>query len=72
MSKSNSCMWASMSRTEMCQKIMLLHGLRMFGTFNQHLPMILSNSYWCQSKPTSLPDTGMGAQSQQTDVSCNM
>ncbi len=33
---------------------------RMLGTFNQHLPIILSNNYWHQSKPTSLPDTGMG------------
>ncbi len=23
----------------------------MLGTFNQHLPMILSNNYWHQSKP---------------------
>ena len=23
---------------------------RMLGTFNQHLPMILSNNYWYQSK----------------------
>ena len=29
---------------------------RMLGTFNQHLPMILSNNYWDQSKPTSLHD----------------
>ena len=38
--------------------------LRMLGTFNQHLPMILSNNYWCQNKPTirptSLLGTGMG------------
>ncbi len=27
------------------------------GAFNQHLPMIPSNNYWCQGKPTSLPDT---------------
>ncbi len=33
---------------------------RMLGTFNQHLPMILSNNYWHQSRPTSLHDTGMG------------
>ncbi len=33
---------------------------RMLGTFNQHLPMILSNNYLHQSKPTSLHDTGMG------------
>ena len=32
---------------------------RMLGTFNQHLPMIISHNYWCQRKPTSLPDTGM-------------
>ena len=32
----------------------------MLGAFNQHLSMILSNNYWCQSKPTSLLDTGMG------------
>ncbi len=32
---------------------------RMLGTFNQHLPMILSHNYWCQRKPTSLVDTGM-------------
>ncbi len=31
--------------------------LRMLGTFNQHLPMIHSNNYWCQSKPTSFPST---------------
>ncbi len=30
----------------------LIRLLKMFGTFNQHLPMILSNNYWCQSKPT--------------------
>ncbi len=29
-------------------------GQRMLGTFNQHLPVILSNNYWHQSKPTSL------------------
>ena len=33
---------------------------RMLGTFNQHMPMILSNNYWHQSKPTSLHDTAMG------------
>ena len=33
---------------------------RMLGTFNQYLPMILSNNYWHQSKPTSLHDIGMG------------
>ncbi len=27
--------------------------LSMLDTFNQHLPMILSNNYWHQSKPTS-------------------
>ncbi len=33
--------------------------LRMLGTFNQHLPMILSNNYLCNSKPTSWIDTDM-------------
>ena len=33
---------------------------RMMGTFNWHMPMILFNNYWYQSKPTSLHDTGMG------------
>ncbi len=32
----------------------------MLDTFNQHLPMIFSNNYWHQSKPTSLHDTSMG------------
>ena len=32
--------------------------LRMLGNFNQHLPIILYNIYWWQSKPTSLLDTG--------------
>ncbi len=32
---------------------------RMLGTFHQYVPMILSNNYWCQSKPRSLLDTGM-------------
>ncbi len=32
----------------------------MLGAFNQHLPMILSNNYWCPNKPTSLLDTGKG------------
>ena len=27
---------------------------KMLGTFNQYLPMLLSNTYWCQRKPTSL------------------
>ena len=36
---------------------------RMLGNFNQHLPIILSNNYWCQRKPTSLHDTGMGGKS---------
>ena len=31
--------------------------IRMLGTFSQHLPMILSNTYWLQSNPTSLHDT---------------
>ncbi len=35
--------------------------VRMLGTFNQHLPMILSNNYWCQSKPTSLLDAKTNA-----------
>ncbi len=39
---------------------------RMLGTFNQHLPMILSNNYWCQSKPTSLLGT------ESTDMNCSM
>ena len=31
-----------------------LHALkRRLGTFNRHVPMILSNTYWHQSKPTS-------------------
>ncbi len=34
--------------------------LRMLGTFNQHLPMILSDNSYSQRKPTSLLDTGMG------------
>ncbi len=34
---------------------------RMLGTFNsEHLPMILSDNYYSQRKPTSLLDTGMG------------
>ncbi len=33
--------------------------IRMLGTFNQQVPMILSNNYWCQSKTRSLLDTGM-------------
>ncbi len=24
---------------------------RMFGTFNQHLLIMLSNNFWCQSQP---------------------
>ena len=32
----------------------------MLGTFNQLLPITLSNSYWSQSKPTSLHDVGVG------------
>ncbi len=36
-----------------------LHPQRMLGTFNQYVPMILSNNYWCQSNPRSLLDTGM-------------
>ncbi len=31
------------------------------GTCNQHVPMILSNNYWCQTKPRSLLDTGIDA-----------
>ncbi len=34
--------------------------LRILGTFNQHLPTILSNNYWWQSKPTSFHETGIG------------
>ncbi len=34
--------------------------LRMMGTFNQHLPMILSDNYWFQSKSTSLLKACMG------------
>ena len=34
--------------------------VRMLGTFNQHLPMILSDEYYSHRKPTSLLDTGMG------------
>ena len=33
---------------------------RMLGTFNQHLPMILSDNFYGQRKPASLLDTGMG------------
>ncbi len=33
--------------------------MRMLGTFNQHLSMILSNNYPCQSKLTPLLDTGI-------------
>ena len=33
---------------------------RILGTFIQHLPMILSNNYLCQNKPTSLLNTGIG------------
>ncbi len=47
-------------RTNIPGKQILTHVARMLGTFNQHLPLILSNNYWCQSKPTSLPDTSMG------------
>ncbi len=32
----------------------------MLGTFNQHLPIVLSNNYCSQRKPTSLLVTGMG------------
>ncbi len=35
----------------------LLNLIRMLGTFNQHLLMILYINYWCLSKPTSLHDT---------------
>ncbi len=34
--------------------------VRILGTFSQHLPMILSDNYLHQSKPTSLDDTSMG------------
>ncbi len=43
---------------------------RMLGTFNQHLPMFLSNNYWHQSKPTSLHDCVKGLES--TDMTCSM
>ena len=33
--------------------------VRMLSTFNQHLPMILSDNYYSQRKPTSLLDPGM-------------
>ena len=33
---------------------------RMLGTLHQYLPMILSNNYWCQNKPTSLLDILIG------------
>ena len=58
----------------------MICALRMLGTFNQHLPMILSDNYYSQRKPTSLLDTGMGGVPysgsvkclESTDVSCNM
>ncbi len=34
--------------------------VRMLGTFNQHLPIVLSKNVCSQRKPTSLLDTGMG------------
>ncbi len=39
--------------------VLIFKVIRMLGTFNQHVPIILSNNYWCQSKPRSLLDTGM-------------
>ncbi len=38
---------------------MKLSVLRMLGSFNQHLPKILSNNKWSQNKPMSLLDIGI-------------
>ncbi len=34
------------------------NSIRMLGTFNQHLPVVLPNNNWHQSKPTSIHNTG--------------
>ncbi len=38
----------------------MMSPLRMLVTFNQHLPMILSNNYRCKIKPTSFALRYMG------------
>ncbi len=62
----NSCTkkWASMASVAI---------LRMLGTFNQHLPMILAYNYWCQKKSISFLDTSMDVKLTESSVmSCSM